>query len=62
MLQVLLTEILVTFFKNYFYNFITFILSYKFPKLKSYIIFFINYFYNFNIFKLSFKYPKDKSY
>jgi hypothetical protein len=34
MLQVLLTEILVTFLKNYFYNFITFILSFKFPKIE----------------------------
>jgi hypothetical protein len=46
---------------NYFYNFKTFKLSFKYAKQKSYFHFHINYFYNFKTFELSFKYPKKKS-
>jgi len=44
---------------NYFKNFKTFKISFKYPKQKSYFHFFINYF--FLILKLSFQYPKQKS-
>ena len=51
------------FFFNYFYNFITFKLSFKYPEQKFYFHFFyIIFFYKFKTFKLSFKYPKQKSY
>ena len=48
------------FFINYFFNFKTYKLSFKYPKQKSYILVFINCFYNLKTFKLSFKYPKQK--